>query len=320
MRQTDGGKPTLINQTGDKGQGGQNAALGNNQDNGRPEQIVLSVQQPVTPDKPADTKASTKTEQPEPLQIRDVTAQEDMVFWAMWMFVAALATFIVTSIGTFLIWRQIKLTRQAVEDTGEATKAMREGNEIAREAMSSGNRAWIEISIVSLGDLRCENDEFRMKVVFQIKNIGKSVALNVDPVAEIMADPTMGNRTMGEISGPLRRFYEALKSSPPELGAHALFPDRDTTQEWEVAVQANDVEITHDGKGTGLHPMCVVLGVRYNSIFDRTRSESHHTVEVGHIRRIDEQGRPGIVVVGRAGVPAKELRLVRPVESLGSAT
>ena len=56
-----------------------------------------------------------------------------------------------------------------------------------------------------------------MKVVFQIKNIGKSVALNVDPVAEIMADPTMGNRTMGEISGPLRRFYEALKSSPLAL-------------------------------------------------------------------------------------------------------
>lgn len=43
------------------------------------------------------------------MQLRDIHAQEAMAFWAFWMFVAALATIVVTGIGTWLISRQITL-------------------------------------------------------------------------------------------------------------------------------------------------------------------------------------------------------------------
>lgn len=83
------------------------------------------------------------TEQPDPYQLRDLKAQEIMAYWAMWMFVAAVLTFIITSIGTWLIWRQVKLTREAVEDTGKATKAMERQNELTERHQ----RPWIDIDL-----------------------------------------------------------------------------------------------------------------------------------------------------------------------------
>jgi hypothetical protein len=55
---------------------------------------------------------------------------------------AAIATF-VTAIGTFGLFWQIKLTREAVQDTGEATKAMRDANEIARQSNERQLRAYL---------------------------------------------------------------------------------------------------------------------------------------------------------------------------------
>ena len=62
---------------------------------------------------------------------------------------AAVATF-VTAIGTFGLFWQIKLTREAVQDTGEATKAMREANSIAREMGQRQIRAYLHAGKISI--------------------------------------------------------------------------------------------------------------------------------------------------------------------------
>src|SRR3546814_13014182 len=64
---------------------------------------------------------------------------------AIWMAAAAVLTLFITSMGTLLIWRQVKLTRQAVEDTSDATEAMREANVIARTIGRVQTRAYPSI-------------------------------------------------------------------------------------------------------------------------------------------------------------------------------
>src|SRR3546814_5274108 len=77
--------------------------------------------------------------------LRDLLAQETMAEAAIWMAAAAVLTLFITSMGTLLIWRQVKLTRQAVEDTSDATEAMREANVIARTIGRVQTRAYLSI-------------------------------------------------------------------------------------------------------------------------------------------------------------------------------
>jgi hypothetical protein len=62
---------------------------------------------------------------------RDVHAQESMAKWAFWMLVVAAITAGLSAVGMVLIWRQVSLTRRAVEETGAATNAMNRQNGIA---------------------------------------------------------------------------------------------------------------------------------------------------------------------------------------------
>ena len=105
---------------------------------------------------------------------RDLAAQESMAVWAFYMTLLAGVTALVTFIGTVLIWRQVSLTREAVEDTSRATRAMRRGNKIA----SNAQRPWISIDaqlltfdVDSRRNIKCE-----CNVIF--KNTGQMVAEN----------------------------------------------------------------------------------------------------------------------------------------------
>lgn len=107
---------------------------------------------------------------------RDLQAQEAMAQWAGAMFWIALATLAITAMGTFLIWRQVRLTRKAVEDTREATVAMREANQIAVESHQTQmrpylvpSRAWFRVA---------ENHEPTAFV--EIRNFGQSPAIDTE--------------------------------------------------------------------------------------------------------------------------------------------
>jgi hypothetical protein len=189
---------------------GQAAAAGNeaagNEQGGA---VPPLVKQPAAPNKAEITEGQAQTEQPDPYKFRDLIAQEDMAYWAMMMFFAALATLIVTSVGTFLIWRQVKLTRQAVEDTSEATEAMREANRISDTTARRSLRpyvwpeaAWFEMM---------ENGE---PVSFVHKrNFGKTPAISLQgwdhtwladfPLSDPLPEPDAGEVQMSNaVLGP----------------------------------------------------------------------------------------------------------------------
>lgn len=101
----------------------------------------MPIKEIAGPEKSANANPAAQTNQPDPYQYRDLMAQEQMAIWAFWMFVVACLTFLITTFGTLLIWRQVSLTRKAVEDTREATRQMEFANVISREA----NRPWLKL-------------------------------------------------------------------------------------------------------------------------------------------------------------------------------
>lgn len=78
---------------------------------------------------------------------------------------------IVAAIGTVGLYWQIKLTREAVEDTGKATEAMQESNEIAKIAQ----RPWLTIE-AKITKASFDGAELYVRYKVQVKNIGQMVA------------------------------------------------------------------------------------------------------------------------------------------------
>ena len=118
---------------------------------------------------------------------RDLAAQEASAVWAFWMVLASISSVVITAVGTIFLYKQIVLTRKAVEDTGEATVAMREANRIAHERNYQELRPYLtHISEGTAISLRPEWDEtgeegefigFRVTIVF--KNCGATPARKI---------------------------------------------------------------------------------------------------------------------------------------------
>lgn len=179
------GTEPLVAQPHGKGESGQKPAQGDNQgDNaasdGKAGNVALPIKQTPSPHNATIAKTQAQTTQTDPYQLRDLKAQEDMAYWAMWMFVAAVFTFVITSIGTFLIWRQVKLTRQAVEDTDKATRAM----ERQTNLIEGAQRPWITIEFEPVfAGIR--DGIFAVEIVAKLKNVGATSASSVFACVEI---------------------------------------------------------------------------------------------------------------------------------------
>ena len=171
------GTPPLVTHPNGDRESGQKAAPGDNAaSNDTTVNITLPVKQAPSPNKSAITDAQTQITQPDPYQLRDLKAQEDMAYWAMWMFAAAALTFIITSIGTFLIWRQVKLTRRAVEDTDKATRAMEAANELASTANHRQLRAYLGADEAKIIEAQFTAVRGRAIAEVIIKNYGQTPA------------------------------------------------------------------------------------------------------------------------------------------------
>jgi hypothetical protein len=90
-------------------------------------------------------------------QWKAADAASKAAWWAM------IATF-VTALGTFGLFWQIKLTREAVQDTGKATEAMEAANNLAVMAQ----RAWVFVDDVKILD---HTEGTPIRVIF--KNYGQ---------------------------------------------------------------------------------------------------------------------------------------------------
>ena len=164
---------------------------------------------------PASIEAAISNPQPatgQDHEKRDLAAQEASAAFAWWMVVVSGLGFCITTIGTFLLYQQIKLTRRAVEDTGEATVAMREANRIAEHVSALELRPYvwfgkIEIRDVALGKIP--------QLVVEVCHAGQTPAYEVRSiVCFALLSPGIDNIRI--------RFDRTVKSAVPSKTQ--LFP------------------------------------------------------------------------------------------------
>lgn len=116
----------------------------------------------------ASSNAAPGIDQSNSVTLRDLAAQEIMADAAIWMAIAAFLTFAITTLGTFLIWRQVSLTRKAVEDTSRATSLMQHDQ-----------RAWLDIDLTFEFCSTRSKGDWIVSCKLEISNIGRSPSTNV---------------------------------------------------------------------------------------------------------------------------------------------
>jgi hypothetical protein len=107
-----------------------------------------------------------------PYEARDIIAQEEMADTATLMLFAAVASLIVTAIGTFLLWKQVSLTRKALEETASATTAMQTANELAAKTSMLQLRPYLGCVYANLHNYNTP----QVIIVFGLKNHGQTPA------------------------------------------------------------------------------------------------------------------------------------------------
>lgn len=104
---------------------------------------------------------------------RDLSAQRQMADWAFWVLVVSFGGTVITAIGTVFLAIQIKLTREAVNETGLATQAMIRQNYLAEQSQ----RPWININ-VDINEAVLDGER-NLVVIFRFENIGQTVARDI---------------------------------------------------------------------------------------------------------------------------------------------
>jgi len=101
----------------------------------------------------------------------DLEAQQEMALWAKRMFVAAVASILLSVVGIILIWTTFKATR--------------DGNKIAKEAMIAQTRPWVRFGMMEFLSTWQPTGELDYSVRCKLENCGQSPALNVQASGEI---------------------------------------------------------------------------------------------------------------------------------------
>jgi hypothetical protein len=173
---------------------------------------------------------------------RDLAAQESMAVWAFWMVVASFGTMLVTLLGTILIWRQVSLTREAVEDTGKATAAMVRQNELTEAAQ----RPFVIIEPV---EKPTDRKPLVKSGTFQYVNYGKSPARIV---RQHFASIPKGKRRLSKSSFNPKRKGKNLPDGivvPSGERLHTLLFASDVETERVTGLQMNFTKPGLDGMG-----------------------------------------------------------------------
>lgn len=109
---------------------------------------------------------------------QDLYAQQDMAKWAFWMLVASAITLGVSIAGVWFVKRTLDATLVAVKETGKATRAMIDANEIASKSAEWQLRAYVSIINIKLLP-HSPDGPHALKATVSFKNTGQTPALDL---------------------------------------------------------------------------------------------------------------------------------------------
>ena len=174
-----GERSEALAEQGESSQGGNEAAQsGETQKPAQPNDSPPAINEVITPDEGKVSQSEAERQEQDPYKARDIVAQEAMADASIAMAVAAFLTFLVTTAGTILIWKQIKLLNKTVHSTNDATEAVKSQNEIAK----AQQRARFSVQVVSQ-----QVDHDQGVFILRCENIGPTPAFNVRCAARTMS-------------------------------------------------------------------------------------------------------------------------------------
>ena len=113
----------------------------------------------------------------------DLNAQRNMAEWAFWLLVVSSSGLLITSIGTFALYVQIKLTGKAIDENRTATKAATDANAITQKVGEAQARAYLS---VTSKDAALDSEGW-LDIVWNVVNSGLSPARNVQVITTTFA-------------------------------------------------------------------------------------------------------------------------------------
>jgi hypothetical protein len=232
---------------------------------------------------------------------QNLDAQRQMADWAWWLLVVTVVQTPITLVGILLLLRNIQQADAA--------------NEISRQAMMAENRAWVEIvPTFTLGGVKFTDDgQMFLNTSFSVRNIGKTVALNVGWHIALIPDPLVFPQHDGVAEFKRQLLTHSLSDTWP------IFPLRELPMgDWEVGGIAEEMRIPRTGEHEAFLP-AVCVGVRYNTIFDRDGDPPHITMEVSMLRRVID-GHPNGAFIGRVSLRTGQIALVRHLMNMTEVT
>ncbi|MCZ4343506.1 hypothetical protein O4H52_17985 [Sphingomonadaceae bacterium G21617-S1] len=249
---------------------------------------------------------------------QDLSAQQRAATSALASAVFALLTLGLSGLGVWYVKRTLDATLAAVEDTSEATKAMGEANDIARQSLSTTNRAWIEIAPHKVGDIKMGADEIRFSLTAKVTNIGNTVALRADCFGILTTAHMIGNP---DTRSQVRKLCEDRGRSLRGWIGYTVFPNRPfeikinaSTRAEEMDIAANDPNIPF----RWISP-AIILCVEYRTIFDAEDAPPRQTIDVWHIKKRTDKGFY-IEVPDEPIVSSDQLVMVHPAFNVGHVT
>jgi hypothetical protein len=175
----------------------------------------------------------------------DLRAQQDMALYALLMFIASAATVIITAVGVWLVKRTLDATLKAVEDTSEATEAMREANQIAEIA----TRPWLTLEMEhGFSSGHTDGEKILFFANLQIANIGGTPAQNVS--VETADVPDVIRNEFGDLFA----ISENLSDQFSDLEHMVVFPS--STETFQAIFST---PFTETGAGTVAFPDILIV-------------------------------------------------------------
>ena len=199
--------------------GNEAAKASDTQKPAQPNNSPPAINESIPPDEGKVSQSEAERQEQDPYKARDIVAQEAMADASIAMAVAAFLTFLVTTAGTILIWKQIKLLNKTVQSTNDATEAMVRSNEISQVSQ----KAWIEPSAKVMDFPNGRGH----RVAISCRNQGQTRAMNVhievhrgNEVPKVI--PQDGDASISMLLGPGDdQVFTMFQPSPPD--AHSYF-------------------------------------------------------------------------------------------------
>ncbi len=212
---------------------------------------------------------------------RDLAAQEANAVWAFYTLLIAGVSAVVTAIGTALLYQQIVLTRKAVEETGLATVAMGEANEIARQSM----RPWLHVTLTGCTAVVIMNNRIKCSAYFEVKNVGNTPANIVQIFHETYS------RTMN--APEVTPIYKSKAEEHALSGwGEILPPNGETTHEVELDIVIEEENCINVGDKKAINPSLLIVAT-YSSVGSRKTYQTGICFLLVRIR----DGRPTVLFI-----------------------